>query len=279
MKLDITLGHKVYDINTDYPVSAAITQTFNEQQPTHFDADLATKSPMKSGGFIGDTEQGGSCNVNVLQFNPHCNGTHTESIQHICHKSAELSLPISQITLPPLIPCVLVSVTPIPAINTQDDYTPPFEQKDQVITRAQLAEQLDTYNNVQLKSVAIRTLPNNDYKKSQTYNQDNQPPFFTREATLYLNERGVEHLLVDIPSIDRLHDDGLLTCHHLFWQVMEGQHQPTTHSLVHKTITELAFFDDQLVDGFYFANLQLTAFESDATPSNPIFYFATQKES
>lgn len=275
MKITITLGANAYTINTEYPVSAAITQTFNDLQPTHFDADLAKKSPMQAGDFIGDTEQGGSCNVNVLQFNPHCNGTHTESIQHICHATAELSLPISQITPPALMPCVLVSVSPIPAMNTQDEYTPPFQQNDYVITKEQLAEKLDRFDNNQLQSVAVRTLPNDYNKKSQTYNQNNQPPFFTREAILYLNERGVEHLLVDIPSIDRLHDDGLLTCHHLFWQVIEGQNQPTINSLVNKTITELAFFDNQLDDGFYFISLQLTAFENDATPSKPLFYFTS----
>ncbi len=274
MKLTIELGNCSYAVNLGHPISVAIAQTFDQYQPNHFSADFATKAPMQVDGFIGDTEQGGSCNVNELNFNPHCNGTHTESIQHICDASAELSLAIGEITPPALMPCTLISVTPTPAMNTQDEYTPSFQQGDQVITRAQLDEHLANIDNEQLQSVAIRTLPNSLAKKSQVYDQANQPAFFTREAIQYLNERGVEHLLVDLPSIDRLHDDGLLTCHHLFWQVIEGQHQPTTYSLINKTITELAFFDDQLDDGFYFINLQLTAFENDATPSKPVFYFA-----
>ena len=120
----------------------------------------------------------------------------------------------------------------------------------------------------------IRTLPNELDKQSRHYNQDNQPAFFSREAILYLNELGVEHLLVDLPSIDRLHDDGLMTCHHLFWQVIESTHQPSPNSLINKTITEMIYVDNQLSDGFYFLNLQIPAFVNDAAPSRPVLYSA-----
>ena len=245
---------------------------------------------MTAGDFVGDTEQGGSCNVSIVTLNPHCNGTHTESIAHICDSSAELSLPIGTITPQPLMPCVLVSVSPTKfcreidgdnddsAGGTSDNYTPALNEGDQIITRQQLADKLDNFSNAHLRAVAIRTLPNAHEKQHQAYDADNQPAFFSREAILYLNERGVEHLLTDLPSIDRLRDDGLLTCHHLFWQVPEGMHQPTTNSLINKTITELAYFDDVLTDGFYFINLQLTAWINDATPSNPVFYAAEKQQ-
>ncbi|WP_286262582.1 cyclase family protein [Thalassotalea atypica] len=274
MKCTITLDNTNYEVNTDFPYSAAIELNFNGEQPNHYGAEQAQKTPMTAGSFIGNTEQGGSCNVNLLNFNPHCNGTHTESIAHICDQSAALSLPIGTITPPPLMPCVLVSVMPEHGISSQEDYSPALTDNDMLITRAQLEPSLNTYSNAQLQSLAIRTLPNASTKKTEIYNDDNQPAFFSREAILLLNERGVEHLLVDLPSIDRLHDDGLLTCHHLFWQVIEEQHQPTTNSLINKTITELAYFDDIISDGFYFINLQLTALINDATPSKPVLYAA-----
>lgn len=295
MKVSIELENNHYIVNTDFSFSAAIPLEFNAEQPNHFQADVAEKSPMAAGDFIGDTEQGGSCNVNIVTLNPHCNGTHTESIAHICDSSAELSLPIGAITPPPLMPCVLVSVSPTTFCrnidgdfddsvggtnvgDTRDSYTPDFIDGDQIITRQQLVNRLDSFSNAQLRAVAIRTLPNAHEKQHRAYDADNQPAFFSREAILYLNERGVEHLLTDLPSIDRLHDDGLLTCHHLFWQVPEGIHQPTTNSLINKTITELAYFDDVLTDGFYFINLQLTAWINDATPSHPVFYAAEKQQ-
>ena len=34
----------------------------------------------------------------------------------------------------------------------------------------------------------------------------------------YIVELGVKHLLVDFPSVDRLLDEGRLTCHNIFWK-------------------------------------------------------------
>ena len=36
------------------------------------------------------------------------------------------------------------------------------------------------------------------------------PPYFTAEAMEYIVECGFKHLLVDMPSIDRIFDDGKL---------------------------------------------------------------------
>ena len=276
MKVAITLGDKHYNVNTDFGHSLAIALDFqqSDNQPNHFGATPAMAKPMQVSGFMGDTEQGGSCNVNELSFNPHCNGTHTETIRHICDADNALALSISALELPPLIPCPLISITPINACDTNDDYTPSFEVNDRVITRAQLEQLLTPYHDQQLQSLAVRTLPNSADKCQANYNEANQPAFFSRDAVLYLKERGVEHLILDLPSLDRLNDDGLLTCHHLFWQVMEGAHQPSPNSLINKTITEMAYIDNTITDGFYFLNLQTPAFINDAAPSRPMLYQA-----
>lgn len=274
MKTFVTLGLKNYEVNTDFPLSIAIAQSFSEQQPNHFNAPPAQKQPMKIGDFIGDTEQGGSCNVSELKLNPHCNGTHTESIAHICDLSNERSLLIGDITLPPLIPCTLISVAPSRGVECSESYVPDFNHEDWVITATQLQLALAQVDNAQLQSLVIRTLPNESSKQWQKYHQDQQPAFFTIDAIRYLNERGVEHIIVDLPSLDRLNDDGKMSAHHTFWQVMEEQSQPTIHSLIYKTITELAFINNDINDGFYFLNLQLTALLTDATPSKPVLYQA-----
>ena len=38
---------------------------------------------FEAGGFIGDVNKGGSCNVKNIFFNPHGNGTHTECVGHV----------------------------------------------------------------------------------------------------------------------------------------------------------------------------------------------------
>jgi len=278
MKMIIALLNHQYQVNIDFSWSLAIPVHFNngKLQPNHFGAMAAESSPMQAGSFIGDTTQGGSCNVNTLTINPHCNGTHTETIAHICDFDGELSQKIADIEIPPLMPCTVISITPEAALSSGEDYSPAFESLDNIISRRALEQCLETFNNEQLQALVIRTLPNSDFKCQQAYNENNQPAFLSRDAILYLNERGIQHLLVDIPSIDRLHDEGLMTCHHLFWQVNESAHQASPNSLINKTITEMVFVSEQIDDGFYFINLQIPAFVNDAAPSRPVLYQALE---
>ncbi|WP_170246303.1 cyclase family protein [Colwellia hornerae] len=294
LQISVELNDTRYQINIENSWSLAIAVNFNQatQQPNHFSAKAALASPMQAGSFIGDTQQGGSCNVNELTINPHCNGTHTESIAHICHyamntpkeNDTELAthhdekraLTLAQLNIPALMPCAVISITPELALKSDEHYRPDFYPADAIISRTLLKKACRYYNNEQLQALVIRTLPNDKSKCQQAYSPDNQPAFFSREAILYLNERGVEHLVVDLPSIDRLHDEGLMTCHHLFWQVAQGSHQMNNDSLTNKTITEMAFIDNDIADGFYFINIQSPAFHNDAAPSRPVIFAAKE---
>jgi kynurenine formamidase len=289
IKICIDLQSTRYQVSMENSWSLAIPVNFNQptQQPNHFSANAAQATPMQAGGFIGDTKQGGSCNVNELTINPHCNGTHTESIAHICDfsidditeeagSSKNRALTLAQLNLPALMPCPVISIAPELAITTTENYSPEFYEGDSIISRSALKKALASYRDEQLQALVIRTFPNTSNKQQQSYTSENQPAFFSREAILYLNERGVEHLVVDLPSIDRLHDEGLMTCHHLFWQVDEGSHQVNEHSLVDKTITEMAFVADEVNDDFYFINIQTPAFNNDAAPSRPALFSARE---
>ena len=110
----------------------------------------------------------------------------------------------------------------------------------------------------------IRTLPNSSEKKSKKYDYSN-PPFFEEAAIIYLRELGIEHLLVDLPSVDKEKDNGELLCHKAFWN---------TNGVVRNlaTITEFIYADDTVSDGIYFLNMQLAPIENDATPSKPTLY-------
>lgn len=265
-----------YQINTDIGHSIAIDLDFDAQQPNHFGAQLAIAETMRAGSFVGDTNLGGSCNVKTLQINPHCNGTHTETIAHICDLHHPMSLTIESIELPTLVPCVLITIEPDLAIDTNDDYAPSFNNHDRIISRGKLEAALQGYSMQQLQSVVIRTTPNDLDKRFQAYSNDNQPPFLSADAMRLLNEKGVQHLVMDVPSVDRLSDDGLMTCHHIFWQVEGGSHTPTINSLNRKTITEMAFISADINDGFYFISIAIPAIKNDASMSRPVLYGATK---
>ena len=80
-----------------------------------------------------------------------------------------------------------------------------------------------------------------------------------------LNEVGVKHLLVDVPSVDREQDGGKLIFHHAYWGVPDNQR-------FDRTITELIYIDDMAEDGPYLLTIETAQFGNDATPSRPIIY-------
>ena len=119
-----------------------------------------------------------------------------------------------------------------------------------------------------LKGLVVRTLPNSENKKSKDYMKDT-PAFFSIDAMEYIVSLGVEHLLVDTPSVDKLLDDGHLSAHNIFWETKVKEFNPRTQN---KTITEMIFASENIKDGSYLVNLQIPAFVSDAAPSRPIIY-------
>ena len=84
-------------------------------------------------------------------------------------------------------------------------------------------------------------------------------------AALYLKQKGIKHVLIDLPSVDKEKDDCQLLAHHAFWNT-KGKLR------MDATITEFIYVPNAVEDGEYFLNLQIAPFENDATPSKPILY-------
>lgn len=268
MKIKININETEYFSDLSSGKSIAIDLLPNDKQPNHFGAPPCTSKTLEMGSYIGDTKRGGSCNANVLTMIPHCNGTHTESVSHIIDEL----IPVYQSIEDSIFPSVLISIKPLSPEKTTDSYIPLMDQSNLVITQAQLEEKLSGFSEQQLQGLVIRTLENNSSKKNRVYNQQNYPPYFTNNAMRYLVKRKVKHLMVDFPSVDKMHDDGKLTNHRLFWNIQEDHREKNTASTVNKTITEMAYIDNKLKDGFYLCNLQCPKIKTDAVPSNPILY-------
>jgi hypothetical protein len=81
-----------------------------------------------------------------------------------------------------------------------------------------------------------------------------------------LVDHGINHLLIDLPSIDPEVDGGALAAHRALWA--EGGD--------HRTITELIRVPEALPDGLYLLNLQVAPFENDAAPSRPVVFVLEQ---
>ena len=267
MIVEVTINSRKTVLDLDNPLDISIPMQFNGQQPNAYNVKPASSKPYEIGNFIGDTRLGGSCNFEEYTIVPHCNGTHTECVGHI----SEERIAIKNILRSAFFPAVLITVQPVSHSQTSDTYIPALNPDDLIITSDSVISAVSNYNKENIDALVIRTLPNDETKKSRRY-IDNPPPFFSVEAMKAIAGSGINHLLVDIPSVDRTFDGGIMSAHHIYWDVEHGSHKVNkgNHSL--KTITEMIYVPDEIKDGEYFLNLQVAPFVSDASPSRPILF-------
>lgn len=272
MKISAEIGDRRYTVDLQAARPIAIPLDFSGPQPNHFGVSRAAQSAVEAGEFVGDTRRGGSCNVARLSLIPHCNGTHTESVGHIVDER----LPVGSLAATALFPAILVTVPVVEARGTDESYRPEPDHHDWLMTRRDLATAVEPLRPFPAEALVIRTRPNREEKKTLAWGDDRQPAFLTMEAMRWIVDQGFDHLLLDMPSVDKMYDEGLLTNHHIFWNVPEGTHQQTPTTAGHRTITEMVFVEDEIADGRYLLNLQFAAFQSDAAPSRPILFPLTE---
>ena len=254
---------KEYIINTSKFKDLSIPYDFNGPQPNFFNVEPGKVKPFKSGPTSYSISDGAGCNVTEISMNIHCTGTHTECVGHLLEKESSISECIKELFLP----TVLITVTPIFFSQCPDDYHVSINNDEKVISKNLVEECYDKYESNQPLSMIIRTLPNPMEKQFYSFSEK-RPPFFTNDALKFLSNK-IEHLVVDIPSIDRMEDNGLLGNHRIFWSD-NGNLKGAINSNSKKTITELAYIPNDVEDGFYFMNIQLPHFKIDAAPSRPI---------
>jgi len=253
--MTIQLNGREFAFDLGKPIDISIPLRFDGPQPNAYGVEAARSKPVEAGELVGDTRQGGSVNFEQHTFIPHCNGTHTECVGHITHERISVRDCLRDV----LIPAVLVSVEPDGIGEVQSSsfsLSPDQEEQAKACT---------------LSALIVRTLPNDDSKLEREYGEY-IPPYFTAEAMAYIVERGFRHLLVDMPSIDRIFDDGKLTNHRLFWNVEPGSFEVKAETRVNSTITELIYVPNEVEDGEYLLNLQIAPFASDASPSRPVLF-------
>lgn len=275
MLISIQIENNSYRIDTAKPIDLSIPLNFNGEQPNVYGTERAVSKPCEAGSLVGDTRRGGSCNFEQYTFIPHCNGTHTECIGHITHERISVAESLKDA----FILATLITAQPESALDTTDTYSPEKNAEDRLITRKAIETTLKNPANYGFQipnsksscALIVRTLPNDDSKKTRDYTK-NPPPFFSLEAISYIAKSGFEHLLVDTPSIDRMFDEGKLSAHRIFWNVPQGSFEAGKESRAGSTITEMIYVPDEVKDGTYLLNLQIAPFAADAAPSRPLIF-------
>ncbi|TNE69303.1 MAG: cyclase family protein [Bacteroidetes bacterium] len=246
MKTTIEIDGRKYEADLSRPIDISLILHNGLDNPNCFWAPPVDYSPVVAGDFVGSTAKGGPVNFFNVRFNPHGNGTHTECVGHIARERYVLHECLQEYHFP----AKLVSIYP----QRTDD-------GDRVIFRDQLEEVLKIN---EVAAFILRTLPNDPSKQTRTYSGTN-PPYMDPEAVQYLVDCQVQHLLLDLPSVDREEDGGRLLAHRAFWQYPEAVRTKCT-------ITEMIYAPDSVKDGYYLLNLQTASFDLDASPSKPVLY-------
>lgn len=252
MKTKIQLYGKEYQMDLSQPLDISIP--LSPEGPRAWYLDPMTIEPVRNALFVGSIAEGGNVNFRNVSFNPHGHGTHTESSGHIDEEVVSVNAILKQYFFTAL----LVSIEPEIYGGSEVVFR---NQGDRIITKDQIDSIL---RDVNCEALVIRTLPNLIGKKSMVYSGTN-PPFLEPEALSLMRSKGIKHLLLDLPSVDREVDGGRLQAHHAFWK--SGFEDDNTC-----TITEMIFVPDEVADGIYLLNLQTAPFENDATPSRPVLF-------
>ena len=242
MKIQISHKGKSYGADLNEPIDISIPIG----NVKCFFAPDVKMTPYQSGDFIGAVKAGAPVNFFNVAFNPHGNGTHTECLGHITKKHQSVNQELKKFHF----------ISQLVTVKLESK-----KNKDQVITLKNLKEKLPKELP---EALIIRTSPNRKSKLTKDYSGTN-PPYLEAKAMEFFVKKGVKHLLIDLPSVDRELDDGKLAAHHIFWSIKGKPRKDCT-------ITEMIFVPSSVKDGLYLLNIQIAPLELDASPSKPVIY-------
>jgi kynurenine formamidase len=245
-----------FKIDLSKPIDISIPLTHTDENPIAWYIEKPVIEPVVFGDWIGSIKEGASTNFNTISFNPHGHGTHTECLGHITREFYSINQCLKRFFF-------LAEVVSV---------VPEMQGEDRVITKNQIERALgySTSLNLISEAIVIRTLPNFKLKKSLKYSNTN-PPYLAEDAAIFIRESGIKHLLIDLPSVDKEHDEGKLLAHKAFWNVKDVNNL-NEDARLDCTITEMIYVAEEVEDGSYLLNLQIASFENDASPSKPILY-------
>ena len=241
MKLTLEKDGRRYSFQTEKGIDISISM--NPKGPRAWYVEPMRIEPVRSEQFLGSVAEGGAVNFRDVYFNPHGHGTHTENVGHIVDTDFPVINSISSSHF-------FANLISVELKNQSNDW---------VVSEESLAG-----FDLNVEALIIRTKPNDHSKIQRQYSGTNFP-YLTIGAMQRIVDAGVQHLLIDLPSVDREEDGGALVAHNLFWNVPA---EPNFQ----KTITELIYFPNEIADGIYLLNLQVSNFANDAAPSRPMLF-------
>ena len=249
MLISFQYNNKTYQADLSKPIDISIPLKINAlDNPNAWYCPMPEAEPQRFGKLKIAVDEGAVINSYGVRLFPHGNGTHTEGVGHLTKSKDWRVNSINQVLKEFHCLTHLISIYPTRTDNG-----------DRIIFKNQIEE---IFKNNDAKALIIRTLPNDDLKLTMNWSGTN-PPYIDGAAMAYIVESGVQHLLIDLPSVDREDDGGKVVAHRVFWKGNRAENC---------TITEMIYVPNDAQDGLYLLNLQIPSFEMDAAPSKPVLY-------
>lgn len=245
MKAVVEYNSRKITVDISHPIDISIPIDISKKNVNAWYTDGPRISAETQEGYEISVANGAVVNFNNITFNPHSHITHTECVGHITKDVHSVNKNLKYY----IFLAEVVTIAPL------------FHNGDFLIGVKQLQTAI---GNKKRDAVVIRTLPNLAEKKSLDYSNTN-PTYLSEKAAIYLREKGIKHLLIDLPSVDKEKDGGRLLSHNAFWNT-DGDVR------MDATITEFIYVPNEVEDGEYLLNLMIAPFENDATPSKPVLY-------
>jgi len=243
---------KSLSVDFKRPIDISIPMKAGNDTVNAWHVDDLRIEPVRNEHFLGSVAEGGHVNFRDIYFNPHCHGTHTECVGHISNEVYSVNNTFNT----HFFMAELITVEP-ESWGVDEEWR---AQGDKIILSPQLEEALKK----KPEALIIRTAPNSSTKCSLRYSNTN-PPYLCHTAAEAIRMAGIQHLLIDLPSVDREKDGGKMLAHKAFWNYPDSP-------VLNSTITELIFVPDNICNGPYLLELQVSPFENDAAPSRPVLY-------
>lgn len=264
--LSVEIGGRNFRIDSEQGFDLSIPLRFDGEGLSAFGAPKPVAGSFETQGFIGDTRRGGSCNVQRYSLIPHCHGTHTECVGHLLDEARS----VCDLVRDFWIPATLLSIAGEPSALCTESYSPEPDARDTLISKAAFDDAIGKFSSAGFQeALIIRTLPNEPSKVTRAYSH---APYFSNDAMRAIASLPVRHLLVDLPSLDRMDDQGQLSNHRIYWGLPATGHSLPSAAPSTKTVTELIYVKNQILDGYYLLNLQVAPFCAEAAPSRPVIF-------
>lgn len=240
-------------------------------RPIPSDTSAFGMAPTKNEKLL-SVSGGNSVNCNIFEkFSPHLHATHTEFIGHIVKENLSVVNDcLRHMEMFGL--CVVLEVQPelLSGEELQEQLRcgAKASEEDLVITRKILSETLIKTlgcNEFECKlwAIVIRVACDHTNNSKTDSSKSTRPVYLTKKAAEYVIYNGFEHLLVDLPSVDRDDDGGALLAHKAFF---DGS--------MKRSLTELleTCSNVKVVPDVYVLNLHYINIQQDATLSRPVLY-------